>query len=269
MDEINRVEDNNETPQFNKYLRRTMKKILNYENKNNNLNEILDEIRFPDRIEEFNDKIFEEDFNNSLNVIKTFKSDKKQIDVRNDIFALKRHVFTHYHFYISKIEDIDYDTNIFFSCIVNILSNRFFDDIEKNVYFQTLIINFLENVKQNKAFENLREIFNTNTHNQSNFDPLAYFNYMLNINIGIHDTMFNTFIELIKIINSSYFKFKNIRDFLAYDLDEVISQLLEKKGLYMFEYTCIINGEYPNQLLANYLKENIKFTISENITSIF
>jgi len=237
---------------FNKYLKRVIKRILNYDNKNANLNEILDEIRFPERDDEFNVDIFKNDILESYQVIETFKSEKKRIDVKNDILEFNRYILSKYGYYVSNNENIDYDINEFFTCLKKILSTPISDRL------QELIINFFTNIKKNKSYLNMKEVFNKNSY------TLAYANYMFNAKIAYDDTFFDEYVELIGIIDSRS-KYNIFRDFLSYDLEEVASQMLEKKGLYTFEYSCIINNEYSNNLLGKYLKEEMNEYFAKNV----
>lgn len=237
---------------FNKYLKRVIKRILNYEDKNKKLNEILDEIRFPERNDEFKVDIFKNDILESYKVIETFDSENKKINVKNDIFELYRYILSKYGYYVSNNENIDYDINEFFTCLKMVLFTPISDRL------QELIINFFTNIKKNKSYLNMREVFNKNSY------TLAYANYIFNTKIAYEDTFFDEYIELIGIIDSRS-KYNIFRDFLSYDLEEMASQMLEKKGLYTFEYSCIINNEYPNNLLGEYLKEEMNEYFSKKV----
>jgi hypothetical protein len=250
--------ENDEISPFNKYLQRLINKILNYEDNNVKLNEWIENIHYPERSNEFDYLQFNNDILKAMNTISTMIGKNKKNNVTNDILELNRNVLTYYGKYINFHIQQNIDINKFLICLKTILTTPIDDNFER------LIVTFLENININVKYRNLTEIFNPNS------DTLAFITYFLNIEIANDDTFFDDFIHLIKIINTSNF-YQPFREFLSYDLDNIVSLLLQEKGTYMVEYNRIIDGEAIDNITFNYhlalfLKDHIDtYFIKNNI----
>jgi hypothetical protein len=246
-----------ESSNLNQLLNKLIKDVINYEDKDMDINIILLSIRFPESSTYFDEVAFKSDIKYAYKCIKKFKSKNKKIKISKYIEDINRYVLTYLeenhqkttvslHLKSGDKETLDKDFFESLKYILNIdldprsqeaigyIVRKIFDNIEYNYVLEI----FEENSNTLNIIKNI--ITKQNIYNDNKFVISLYI-----------------IIDLIsKNIKLSYY----LRKFLTYDLEKQLTFILNNTEN-LLKYVGIINTNNRNIILNALLKEHMKYII--------
>ncbi len=232
---------------LNKDLSKLIKDVLNYEDKNLNIKSILESIKFPESLDGFDEKMFNDNIEYAFKCIHKFRSKNKKIKVKEYIVEIKKYVLNRVN--ENTEEEIDKD---FFFILDKILNT------DLNLKSQEAIGYFITKIFNNE-YKYLANIFDTN--NNDNLNIIK--NIIISRNLFDDDNLLLSIYVIINLISNNV---DNINDnniltkFLSYDFEKELTFILNDTS-YLLKYISIINKNNKNTLLNDLLKSHFKYII--------
>lgn len=232
---------------LNKDLSKLIKDVLNYEDKNLNIKSILESIKFPESLDGFDEKMFNDNIEYAFKCIHKFRSKNKKIKVKEYIVEIKKYVLNRVN--ENTEEEIDKD---FFFILDKILNT------DLNLKSQEAIGYFITKLFNNE-YKYLANIFDTN--NNDNLNIIK--NIIISRNLFDDDNLLLSIYVIINLISNNV---DNINDnniltkFLSYNFEKELTFIVNDTS-YLLKYISIINKNNKNTLLNDLLKSHFKYII--------
>ena len=233
---------------LNKDLSKLIKDVLNYEDKNLNIKSILESIKFPESLDGFDEKMFNENIEYAFKCIHKFRSKNKKVKVKEFIVEIKKYVLNRIN--QNTEEEIDKDFFVILDKILNTDLNL--KSQEAIGYFITKIFN-----NEYKYLANIFDIKNNN----DNLNIIK--NIIISRNLFDDDNLLLSIYVIINLISNNV---NNINDdniltkFLSYDFEKQLIFIVNNTS-YLLKYISIINKNNKNTLLNDLLKSHFKYII--------
>lgn len=241
-------ESSNEQSSINKDLSKLIKDILNYEDKNLNIKSILDSIKFPESLDGFDEKIFNDNIQYAFKCIHKFRSKNKKTKVRELIVEIKNYVLNRVN--QNTKEELDKD---FFVILDKILNTDLDLKLQESIaYFITKLFD--------DEYKYLANIFNTEN-NKDNLNIIK--SIIINRNLFEDDNLLLSIYLIINLISKNVNNINNnniLTKFLSYDFEKQLSCIVNNTP-YLLKYISIINNNNKNTLLNDLLKSHFKYII--------
>jgi len=244
---------------LNQILNKLIKDVLNYQDKDIDVNTILLSIPFSKLLNDFNDSHFKSDIKYAYKCIKGFKGKNKKINVTKYIEEINKYVNTYLEETIhhtlkasfetkSKKEALDKD---FFNSLKFILNSTDLD-----YQSQESIGYFIRKIFDNIEYSYVLEIFEE----QSNI-----FNIIKNVitkqNIYNDNKFVISLYIIIDLISKNTDLSNYLKKFLAYDLEKQLTFIVNNTEN-LLKYISIINNTNNKNITLNVLlKEHMKYII--------
>jgi hypothetical protein len=234
---------------FNQTLNELIKYVLNYEDKEMDINTVLLSIRFPESLNDFDESAFKSDINYAYKCIKKFKSKNKKINVSKYIEEIEKYVLENFNENNQLSKDKESLDKDFFDSLKFILNTELDEKSEKAIGY------FIKKIFDNDEYKYILEIFHDNSNN-------------LNIikNIIIKQNIFNdpkfmlSLYMIIELISKNTDLSMYLRIFLSYDLEKEVSFIVNNTDN-LLKYISIINKNNTNIVLNTILREHIRYII--------
>ena len=246
-----------ESSNLNQLLNKLIKDVINYEDKDMDINKILLSIRFPESSTYFDEAAFKSDIKYAYKCIKKFKSKNKKIKISKYIEDINKYVNTYLeenhqkttvslHLKSGDKETLDKD---FFESLKYILN------IDLDPRSQEAIGYFVRKIFDNLEYNYVLEIFEEKSNTLNIIKNIITKQNIYNDNKFVISLYI--IIDLIsKNIKLSYY----LRKFLTYDLEKQLTFILNNTEN-LLKYVGIINTNNRNIILNALLKEHMKYII--------
>jgi hypothetical protein len=225
-------------------LNELIKNVLNYEDKELDINTILLSIRFPKELSDFDESTFKSDIKHAYKCIKNFKSKNKKINVNKYIEEIEKYVLSNLN--ENNEEDLDKD---FFTSLKNILN------IELDEQSQIGIGYFIKKIFDNDEYKYILDIFDKNLNNLNIIK-----NIIIKHNIFNDEKFMISLYIIIDLISKNNDLSKYLRIFLSYDLEKELSFIVNNTDN-LLKYVSIINKDNKNLVLNEILRNHIRYII--------
>lgn len=232
---------------LNKDLSKLIKDVLNYEDKNLNIKSILESIKFPESLDGFDEKMFNDNIEYAFKCIHKFRSKNKKIKVKEYIVEIKKYVLNRVN--ENTEEEIDKD---FFVILDKILNT------DLNLKSQQAIGYFITKIFNNE-YKYLANIFDTN--NNDNLNIIK--NIIISRNLFDDDNLLLSIYVIINLISNNVDNINHnniLTKFLSYDFEKQLTFIVNDTS-YLLKYISIINKNNKNTLLNDLLKSHFKYII--------
>ncbi len=229
---------------LNKDLSKLIKDVLNYEDKNLNIKSILESIKFPESLDGFDEKMFNDNIEYAFKCIHKFRSKNKKIKVKEYIVEIKKYVLNRVN--ENTEEEIDKD---FFFILDKILNT------DLNLKSQEAIGYFITKIFNNE-YKYLANIFDTN--NNDNLNIIK--NIIISRNLFDDDNLLLSIYVIINLISNNVNNNNILTKFLSYNFEKELTFIVNDTS-YLLKYISIINKNNKNTLLNDLLKSHFKYII--------
>jgi hypothetical protein len=246
----------NESSNLNQVLNKLIKDVLNYEDKDIDINTILLSIRFPEESTDFDEYVFKSDIKYAYKCIKGFKSKNKKSNISKYIEEINKYVNTYLEENRQKSKYLQTKLRI-----EETLDKDFFDslkfilNIDLDHQSQEAIGYFVRKIFDNIEYNYVLEIFEE----KSNI-----FNIIKNIitkqNIYNDNKFVISLYIIIDLITKNNELSNYLRKFLKYDLEKQLKFIVNNTEN-LLKYVSIINKNNKNVILNELLKEHMKYII--------
>jgi hypothetical protein len=238
-------------------LNELIKDVLNYEDKELDINTILLSIKFPDELSDFDETAFKSDIKYAYKCIKKFKSKNKKINLTQYIEDIQKYVLLNLNenrlikpeYIPTKVEEIQTLDKDFFISLKNILNT------ELDIKSQEAIGYFIKKIFDNDEYKYILEIFNDNINNLNIIK-----NIIIKQNIFDDTKFILSLYIIIELISKNDDLSKYLRIFLSYDLEKQSSFIVNNTEN-LLKYVSIINKNNKNIVLNEILKNHIRYII--------
>jgi hypothetical protein len=238
-------------------LNELIKSVINYEDKELDINTILLSIRFPESLSDFDENAFKSDIKYAYKCIKKFKSKNKKINITQYIEQIEKYVLVVLNEnnlikpeYIStKVEEIQTLDKDFFTTLKVILNT------ELDIKTQEAIGYFMKKIFDYDEYKYILDIFDKNIDNLNIIK-----NIIINHNIFNDDKFMISLYIIIELISKNTDLSSYLRIFLSYDLEKEISFIVNNTEN-LLKYVSIINKNNKNVVLNEILKNHIRYII--------
>lgn len=230
--------------QLNITLNQLIKNVLNYEDKELDINTILLSIRFPEELSNFDELTFKSDIKHAYKCIKIFKSKNKKINTTKYIEEIEKYVLSNLN--ENNEEDLDKD---FFTSLKNILN------MELDEQSQIAIGYFIKKIFDNDEYKYILDIFDKNLNNLNIIK-----NIIIKHNIFNDERFMISLYIIIELISKNNDLSKYLRIFLSYDMEKQLSFIVNNTDN-LLKYVSIINKDNTNVVLNEILRNHIRYII--------
>jgi len=230
---------------LNKDLSKLIKDVLNYEDKNLNIKSILESIKFPESLDGFDEKMFDDNIEYAFKCIHKFRSKNKKIKVKEYIVEIKKYVLNRVN--ENTEEEIDKD---FFFILDKILNT------DLNLKSQEAIGYFITKIFNNE-YKYLANIFDIENNND-NLNIIK--NIIISRNLFDDDNLLLSIYVIINLISNNINDNNILTKFLSYDFEKQLTFIVNDTS-YLLKYISIINKNNKNTLLNDLLKSHFKYII--------
>lgn len=241
--------------QLNITLNELIKDVLNYENKELDINTILLSIRFPEEVSDFDVIAFKSDIKYAYKCIKKFKSKNKKINITKYIEDIEKYVLSNLNenkpqYITTKIEEIQTLDKDFFISLKNILNTEL--DIES----QEAIRYFMKKIfEENNEYKYILDIFDNNANILDIIKKI-----IIKQNLYDEIEFVKSLYIIIELISKNIDLSNYLRIFLSYDLEKEVSFIVNNTEN-LLKYISIINKNNKNIVLNKSIKNHIKYII--------
>jgi hypothetical protein len=239
---------------FNKLI----KDVINYEDKELDINTILLSIQFPEELtNDFDETAFKSDIKYGYKCIKKIKSKNKKINITQCIEKIEKYVLLKLNenrlikpqYIPTKVEENQTLDKDFFISLKNILNT------ELDIKSQEAIGYFIKKIFDNDEYKYILDIFDKNAN---------ILNIMKNIiiknNIFSDEKFMISLYIIIELISKNTDLSNYLRIFLSYDLEKQVSFIVNNTEN-LLKYVSIINKNNKNVVLNEILKNHIRYII--------
>jgi hypothetical protein len=234
-----------------------IKDVINYDDKELDINTILLSIRFPESLSDFDISDFKSDIKYAYKCIRKFKSKNKKINVSKYIDEIEKYVNTYLdenhltkpHNITTKVEEIQTLDKDFFDSIKIILNTELDEQIQKAIGY------FIKKIFDNDEYKYILDIFDKNINNLNIIK-----NIILKQNLYNDDKFTLSLYIIIEIISKNTDVSNYLRIFLSYDLEKELAFIVNNTEN-LLKYVSIINKNNKNIVLNNFLREHIRYII--------
>jgi hypothetical protein len=245
-----------EPSNLNKHLNKLIKDVINYEDKDMDINTILLSIRFPESPNDFDEYVFKSDIKYAYKCIKGFKSKNKKIKISKYIEDINKYVNTYLEETLQKSNSLKTKSDV-----EETLDKDFFDslkfilNINLDPQSQEAIGYFVRKIFDNTEYNYVLEIFEEKSNTLNIIKNIITKQNIYNDNKFVISLYI--IIDLMsKNINLSYY----LRKFLTYDLEKQLTFIVNNTEN-LLKYVGIINTNNRNTILNALLKEHMKYII--------
>ena len=237
-------------------LNELIKDVLNYEDKELDINTILLSIRFSESVSDFDEIAFKSDIKYAYKFIKKFKSKNKKINITKYIEDIEKYVLSNLNEnkpqYIStKVEEIQKLDKNFFISLKNILNTEELDTESQEAigYFMKKIL------EENNEYKYILDIFETNANILNIIKKI-----IVKQNLYDEIEFVKSLYIIIELISKNTDFTNYLRIFLSYDLEKEVSFIVNNTEN-LLKYISIINKNNRNTVLNELIKNHIKYII--------
>jgi hypothetical protein len=242
---------------LNKTLNELIKEVLNYEDKEFDINTILLSIQFPESLSDFDENAFKSDIKYAYKCIKKFKSKNKKNSITQCIEEIEKYVLSNlndFHlkkpeYIATKVEDIETLDKDFFNSLNFILN------IELDSQIQESIAYFIKKIFDTEEYKYILEIFDTNANILSIIKKI-----IIKQNLYDEIDFVKSLYIIIELISKNTDLSNYLRIFLSYDLEKEVSFIVNNTEN-LLKYVSIINKNNKNTILNETLKNHIRYII--------
>ena len=242
---------------LNRTLNKLIKDVLNYEDKELDINTILLSIRFPESLSDFDENAFKSDIKYAYKCIKKFKSKNKKNSITQCIEEIDKYVLSNLNdFHIkkpeyiaTKVEEVQTLDKDFFTSLTIILNTELDTQTQESIGY------FIKKIFDNDEYKYILEIFDTNA-NILNIVKKIIIKQNLYDEIDFVKSLY----IIIELITKSNDLSNYLRIFLSYDLEKEVSFIVNNTEN-LLKYVSIINKNNKNTILNENLKNHIRYII--------
>jgi hypothetical protein len=243
---------------LNKTLNELIKDVLNYEDKELDINTILLSIKFPEELSDFDESAFKGDIKYAYKCIKKFKSKNKRINISRCIEEIEKYVLVNLNenhliksqYITTKVEEIQKLDKDFFTSLTIILNT------ELDIQSQEAIGYFMKKIlEENNEYKYILDIFDNNANILNIIKKI-----IVKQNLYDEIEFVKSLYIIIELISKNIDLSNYLRIFLSYDLEKEISFIVNNTEN-LLKYISIINKNNKNTILNESIKNHIKYII--------